>query len=108
MLTASLAPGVTLTNPTYRWYSDATLTTEVFTETAATSSFTTPALTVNTTYYVTVEGVELCENLPADAKVVTVTVGEAPDAPTVQAGVTITTGLTTILTPQLGEIGRGS
>src|SRR3546814_736973 len=38
MLTASLAPGVTLTNPTYRWYSDATHTTEVFTETAATSS----------------------------------------------------------------------
>ncbi|TCS85599.1 hypothetical protein EDD80_1111, partial [Anseongella ginsenosidimutans] len=89
VLTASLAPGVTLTNPIYRWYSDAALTDMVHEEAASESSFTTPALTQNTTYYVTVEGAELCENLAADAKVVTVTVGEAPAAPQVQAGVTI-------------------
>ncbi|WP_442589040.1 putative Ig domain-containing protein [Pedobacter sp. AW31-3R] len=68
--TASLvASSTTVTNPIFTWYSDAALTTPVFT--GATYS---PTLTASTTYYVTVSGDNVCESLPADAKVVVVTV----------------------------------
>ncbi|QIL38957.1 T9SS type B sorting domain-containing protein [Pedobacter sp. HDW13] len=71
--TAALsASTTTVINPVFTWYSDATLTTVAYVGT----SFTTPALNATTTYYVTVRGDNKCENLPANAKVVTVTVKE--------------------------------
>lgn len=66
-LTASTT---TVTNPVFTWYSDATLTTVAGTG----ASFTTPILVASQTYYVTVRGDNKCENLPADAKTVSVVV----------------------------------
>ena len=69
--TAALsASSGTVTNPVFTWYTDAALTNVAYVG----SSFTTPALAVTTTYYVTVKGDNSCANAPADAKVVTVTV----------------------------------
>ena len=64
------ASSTTVTNPVFTWYSDAALTTVVYSG----ASFTTPALTTTTTYYVTVKGDNSCANSAANAKVVTVTV----------------------------------
>ncbi len=66
-LTASTT---TVINPVFTWYSDATLTTVAGTG----ASFTTPILVASQTYYVTVRGDNKCENLPADAKTVSVVV----------------------------------
>jgi hypothetical protein len=75
----SIPPGTTatltgasngVTNPTYRWY--ASQEAEIPLETGPT--YTTPALTASTTYYVSVEGSNYCENAPGDRKEVTVTV----------------------------------
>ncbi|MHA4894347.1 Ig-like domain-containing protein [Pedobacter sp. PWIIR3] len=60
----------TVTNPVFTWYSDAGLTTAVHTG----ATFTTPALSSTTTYYVTVKGTNSCENTPATAKAVTLIV----------------------------------
>lgn len=69
--TAALsASTTTVINPVFTWYSDAALTTVAFTG----ASFVTPALNASTTYYVTVKGDNKCENSPANAKVITVTV----------------------------------
>ncbi|WP_214228989.1 putative Ig domain-containing protein, partial [Pedobacter sp. B4-66] len=69
--TATLdASSTTVTNPVFTWYSDAALTNAVFTG----AKFVTPVLTATTTYYVTVRGDNKCENLAANAKVVTVTI----------------------------------
>jgi gliding motility-associated-like protein len=71
--TAALsASTTTVINPVFTWYSNAALTTVAHVG----ASFTTPALNATTTYYVTVKGDNKCENLPANAKVVTVTVKE--------------------------------
>ncbi len=70
-LTAS-APGVT--DPIFNWYADAALTNLIFTG---------PALSINPveagTFYVTVIGEGVCENMPGTAKEVTVTVNPAPE-----------------------------
>ncbi|RNL56669.1 hypothetical protein D7004_01900 [Pedobacter jejuensis] len=69
--TASLsASSVTVTNPVFTWYNDAALTSVAFVG----ASFTTPALTATTTYYVTVSGDNNCANSAANAKTITVTV----------------------------------
>ncbi|MCZ4245230.1 putative Ig domain-containing protein [Pedobacter punctiformis] len=65
-----MASSLTVTQPVFTWYSDASLTSVVFTG----PTFNIPSLTTNTTYYVTVKGANKCENGAADAKVVTVTV----------------------------------
>ncbi|WP_214229631.1 hypothetical protein, partial [Pedobacter sp. B4-66] len=65
-----VASSTTITNPVFTWYSDAALTTVVFTG----SSFETPVLTATKTYYVTVRGDNKCENTAATAKTVTVVV----------------------------------
>ncbi|WP_316804689.1 putative Ig domain-containing protein [Pedobacter nototheniae] len=65
-----MASSLTVTQPVFTWYSDASLTSVVFTG----PTFTIPSLTTTTTYYVTVKGTNKCENGAADAKVVTVTV----------------------------------
>jgi gliding motility-associated-like protein len=64
------ASSTTVTNPVFTWYSDAALTVV-----AATGPvFDTPALPASRTYYVTVQGSNKCENTPATAKTVSVTV----------------------------------
>ena len=63
--TASAVP-----NPTFRWYSSQTSTTVL--ETGA--SFTTPALSITTSYFVSVEGAGYCENAANARKEVIVTV----------------------------------
>ena len=59
-----------VTDPTFKWYSSQTSTTVLYTG----KTFTTPNLTGTTTYYVSVENISTCENLPGDRKAVTVTV----------------------------------
>jgi len=64
------ATSTTITNPVFTWYNDAALTSVAFTG----DQFVTPALTGTKTYYVTVSGLGKCANLPADAKVVSLSV----------------------------------
>ncbi|MGQ7852853.1 Ig-like domain-containing protein [Pedobacter sp. WC2501] len=80
--TATLAAISTMvTNPVFTWYSDATLSTVVFTGPV----FTTPVLTANTTYYVTVKGDNRCESSAATARAVAITVNALPNNPVVSA-----------------------
>jgi len=69
-LVSLAATSPTVSNPVFTWYSDAALTTVVFTG----ATFNTPVLTANTTYYVTVRGDNRCENTPATARAITITV----------------------------------
>ncbi|GAA4208948.1 hypothetical protein GCM10022289_33650 [Pedobacter jeongneungensis] len=75
------ATSTTVTNPIFTWYSDATLNTVVFTGPV----FTTPVLTANTTYYVTVKGDNRCESSAATARAVAITVNALPNNPVVSA-----------------------
>jgi hypothetical protein len=59
-----------ITNPVYRWYNSQTTLIPLHTG----AIYTTPALTATTTYYVSVEGDNYCENAMNDRKPVTVTV----------------------------------
>ena len=69
--TATLtATSTTVTNPIFTWYSDATLTAVA----GSGASFTTPVLSADQTYYVTVKGDNRCESPVADARTVKVTV----------------------------------
>jgi len=68
--TSLSASSGTVTNPVFTWYHDAALTSVA----QVGASFTTPALTNTTTYYVTVQGDNTCANAAADAKTITVTV----------------------------------
>jgi gliding motility-associated-like protein len=63
------AGSVTVINPVFTWYSNATLTNAIFT--GPTYS---PIVTATTNYYVTVRGANKCENVGSNAKVVTVTI----------------------------------
>src|SRR5690606_36423834 len=86
------------TAPVFRWYSSADLS-DVPHEGA---TYDVSGLGAGThTFYVTVEGDGLCENQSGDAKVITVTVSEAPAAPEVQANVTISSGQSATLTASL-------
>ena len=68
-LTGASTGGVT--NPvTYRWYASQTAATPLHTG----ATFTTPQLAGTTTYYVSVEGGNYCENVAGDRKEVTVKV----------------------------------
>jgi gliding motility-associated-like protein len=71
----------TVNSPTFVWYSDPALTKEVFR-----GAIYEPTLTVSTTFYVTVSGTNKCPNLPADAKLVSVTVND----PATAADITVT------------------
>jgi type IV secretory pathway protease TraF len=68
--TATLTGASTgVTSPiTYRWYASQEAETPLHTG----PTFTTPTLTTSTTYYVSVEGSDYCENAPGDRKAVTV------------------------------------
>ncbi len=78
--TTITATSTTVSNPIFTWYSDATLTTKVYTGGAYT-----PTLANTTTFYVTVKGDEKCENVASSVASVTVQVFSIPDAPTVSA-----------------------
>ncbi|WP_436491547.1 gliding motility-associated C-terminal domain-containing protein [Chitinophaga sp. ARDCPP14] len=65
----------TISNPQFTWFADAALTQPV----GLGSSFTTPALTGTTNYYVAAEGANVCRNLPGTAKRITVTVTSLAD-----------------------------
>lgn len=103
--TVLTASSTTVTSPVFTWYSDANLTTVVFTG----AVFTTPVLTANTTYYVTVKGTNKCENKPADAKIVVITVNppataaditvNTPPAACGARSVTLTATTTTVTNP---------
>ncbi|MCE7053263.1 hypothetical protein LZF95_01155, partial [Algoriphagus sp. AGSA1] len=80
----------TVTNPVFRFYADADLTTEI------TDLTVSPAAT--TTYYVTVSGDGVCENSAGDAATITVTVHELPAVPSTSSDVIISEGYGTILT----------
>lgn len=67
VLTAS---STTVTNPIFKWYSNAALTVLEYTG----ATFTTPLLTSSATYYVTVTGDNKCENGVLDAKQVTINI----------------------------------
>jgi hypothetical protein len=74
-LTASLTASASgVTSPAYNWYE--TQTSMAVLSSAA--SYTTPALTATTTYYVSVSGMGLCENATGGRKAVTVTVNPVP------------------------------
>lgn len=69
--TATLsASSTTVGSPVFKWYRDASLTDLAYEG----PTFTTPALTLTTKYYVTVNGTNACANDVLSAKVVTVTV----------------------------------
>ncbi|MBC9931458.1 gliding motility-associated C-terminal domain-containing protein [Chitinophaga qingshengii] len=74
------ATSTTVTNPVFKWYQDANLQTLLFTG----ASYTTPVISANTTYYVTVEGSNSCANAAGTAKAVNVTLTSLP-TPTVSA-----------------------
>lgn len=73
VLTAS-APSVI--NPIFTWYTDAALTSVAFIG----STFNTPLLSAETTYYVTVKGSNKCENEPGDARAITIRVNRISTA----------------------------
>lgn len=64
------ASSFTVSNPVFTWYSDASLTVVA----NVGPTFIVPALTNTTSFYVTVKGTNKCENIPANAKVVTINV----------------------------------
>ena len=67
------ASSITVTNPVFTWYTDAALSNAVFTG----DVFNTPAITANTTYYVTVRGDNKCENVGGTAYAVTLNANPA-------------------------------
>ncbi|KQN38216.1 hypothetical protein ASE92_01915 [Pedobacter sp. Leaf41] len=101
-ITTLTATSTTVTNPIFTWYSNAALTSVVFTG----ASFTTPALTSNTTYYVTVRGDNKCENAASNAVAVAITVSAIPNSPIVAtAGTSICSGEPTTLTVTNAQTG---
>ncbi len=77
------ASSTTVTNPVFKWYQDANLQTLLFTG----ASYTTPAITASTTYYVTVEGSNSCANAAGAAKAVNVNLTSV-QTPTISASTT--------------------
>lgn len=101
-ITTLTATSTTVTNPIFTWYSNAAITSVVFTG----ASFTTPALTSNTTYYVTVRGDNKCENAASNAVAVAITVSAVPNSPVVATvGTNICSGEPTTLTVTNAQTG---
>ena len=90
------ATSTTVTNPIFKWYKDASLTTLLFTG----PTYTTGAIAATTSYYVTVEGDNKCANTAADAKTVMVTVRDVPVPIIAASAISICVGDTTTLTVQ--------
>lgn len=68
--TVLTASSTTVNSPVFIWYSDAALTNQVFTG----AVFTTPQITTNTTYYVSVSGSNRCVTTAGNAATVTITI----------------------------------
>jgi uncharacterized repeat protein (TIGR03803 family) len=83
----------------YRWYNDATSTTPIAGETNAT--FTTPSLTADATYYVSINN-GTCESVRTSA---TATINPLPTAPTATGGTTCS-GSTATLNAAGGTSGQ--
>ncbi|MND36729.1 Large cysteine-rich periplasmic protein OmcB precursor [compost metagenome] len=103
--TATLNATSSLTNPVFTWYSDAALTTVV----ATGVSFTTPALSQTTSYYVTVSGNGVCENEAGAARIITINVNNNATTADIQvdnitvcsgSSATLSASSTTISSPQ--------
>jgi hypothetical protein len=87
--TATLTGASTgVTSPVYRWYASQTATTPLHEG----ATFVTPALTATTTYYVSVEGSNYCENAINTRRAVSVTVISQPAAPTLVSAPTVCSG----------------
>ncbi|MCZ4222628.1 putative Ig domain-containing protein [Pedobacter rhodius] len=100
--TTFTASSTTVVNPVFTWYSDAALTNISFVG----AVYTTPALSSNTTYYVTVKGDNKCENAPSTARVVQVTINATPASPVISStGTTICSGNATTLNIQNPQAG---
>lgn len=68
-------------NPIFKWYSDSTLTTLVYTG----DNYTTPALTTTTKYFIAVSGTGVNQNVSGNGKKLTVTVNSIPTTPVITA-----------------------
>jgi len=66
---AALAAGSAVVNPVFTWYTDSTLLNSVGTG----AMYVTPPITGTKTYYVTVKGNNMCENLSGTAQKLTIT-----------------------------------
>ncbi|WP_460541362.1 Ig-like domain-containing protein, partial [Echinicola sediminis] len=95
VLTAS---STTVSNPIFRWYSDAGLSNLLF---EGASYNVSPA--ASTAYYVSVEGDGVCENGSGTGKMVSVLVNDLPDVPEVSGDVQLSEGFGTLLTASAGN-----
>lgn len=86
----------TVTNPVFKWYADAALTKYL----ATGATYTTPALTATTSYFVTVEGSNSCANKAGSAKEVKVNIATVPEPIINASAISICVGDTTTLTVQ--------
>jgi gliding motility-associated-like protein len=78
--TAVLTASSTVSGAIYNWYNNAALTGgPIFTG----ASFTTPSLSTATTYYVTLQRSDICENVAGNAKPATVSIYPVPVVNTV-------------------------
>ena len=73
------ASSTTVTSPVFKWYSDSTLATLVYTG----DTYTTAALTTTTKYFIAVSGTGVLQNVSGNGKKVIVTVNPTPAAPTI-------------------------
>ncbi|RZK67310.1 MAG: DUF11 domain-containing protein, partial [Pedobacter sp.] len=96
-----LEASTSLASPVFRWYATADLSGAPL---HIGDDFTTPILTATTTYYVTVQGDDVCENLPNTALAVTVTVNSLPTA-TIGGTVSVCQGATDPVITFTGENG---
>jgi hypothetical protein len=71
-MSTTLTASASVTNPVFRWYRSKTDATPFHTG----ATYTTSNLTADSTFYVSVSGVGICENLPGDRKEVTVALSD--------------------------------
>jgi len=100
------ASSTTVINPKFTWFTDAALTIPV-----STNATYEPTITVNTKFYVSVSGDNICDGGPANAKVVSITVNPpavaadinvaGADAPICKGTkATLTASSTTVINPK--------
>ncbi|WP_458694045.1 Ig-like domain-containing protein, partial [Sinomicrobium soli] len=108
MLTAGVMPGITVTNPVYTWYLDASGTQVIsdgdtdgtVTYTVNNNELTVSGLSegVTATYYVSLDGDDVCGNAGGDLASVAVTISDDLEAPAVVSdNVEVCTGEDTVL-----------
>ncbi len=75
------ASSVSVANPVFKWYSDSTLSTLLYTG----DTYSTPALSVTTKYFIAVSGTGVLQNIAGNGKKLTVTVNQTPSTPVISA-----------------------